>query len=124
MPLLQSMGFPRPEAGDAAALAAAISLALKGGEIDFSLLAIGIAAGNQVRSVVTSRSPDQEDHTPKAHAKALQPELTVGFAVIFHCDHVAIKHRFQVCKINLVFPEIPTAFRLIPCDHEQTVDAK
>ena len=71
--LLQStLVFPEERLIEAA-FAAAISDGLKRDEVVVSFFAVGIAAGDEMRGVITARGPDQEDDFALPHAKALQP---------------------------------------------------
>jgi hypothetical protein len=54
-----------------AALAVAISEGLKRDEVVVSFFAVGIAAGYEVRGVITARGPNQEDNLAPPHSKAL-----------------------------------------------------
>ena len=83
-PLLQSTLDLLEELPGAAALAALISAGLKRTEVVIGVLAVCIAAGNQMRGVVASRGPYQEDNPTLPHSQTLQSELSVAFAIIFH----------------------------------------
>ena len=76
-----------------------------------------------MRGVLTTRGPYQEDDSAVRHAQALQPELTVALASIFHRDHGAFEDGLKGGKINLVLAEVLPSLRLIPRDHAQTVYA-
>ncbi len=76
-----------------------------------------------MRGVFTARGPNQEDDSALPHAQALQPELTVVFAIVFHRDHRVVESGFQVSKVDPVLTEVLPALRLVPGDHAQTVYA-
>jgi hypothetical protein len=76
-----------------------------------------------MRSVVTARSPDQEDYPTLPHAQALQPQLTVALAIVFHRDHRVVESWLQISKINLVLPDVLTPLWFVPGDHKQNVYA-
>jgi hypothetical protein len=122
-PTLQFVGSSVALTSDAAAFAAAISARLNGLEVFVSFFAIGMAAGDQMRGVVSARRPDQEDDSTAIDAQALQPKLPIVFSVIFHGDHWSVKDRLQIRKIDLVLAEVLASLRLVPADHAQIVDA-
>jgi hypothetical protein len=101
----------------AAARAAAISAELKRCEVLVGFFAVGISARDQMSSVITARSPNQEDNSALPHAQALEAQFTVAFAIVFHRDHRVVEDGFQASKIYLVLPEILPSLRLVPSDH-------
>lgn len=68
VPSLQSIFSLREVRTGAADFAAAISAELKRAEEVIGFFAIGITTGNQMRGVVTARSPHQEDDSALPHA--------------------------------------------------------
>lgn len=87
----------------AAAFAAAISFALKRLKVLVGFLTVGIAARNQMRGLITPRSPNQEDDATLPHAKALQPKLAVAFARIFHRDQRVVETGSSAARSILCF---------------------
>ena len=76
-----------------------------------------------MRGVFTTRCPDQEDHPPLPHAKALQPQLAVALARVFHRDHRVVEERFQIRKIDLVLANVLQTLWFVPGDQAQNVYA-
>jgi hypothetical protein len=115
--------FPEgPDAG-ALAFAAVTPVGLERDEVRVGFFSVGMAAGDEVRGVVTVRSPDQENDAALPQAQALQPKLTVAFAIVFHRDHRVVKDGFQFGEIDPVLSDVLTSLWLIPRDHDQTVYA-
>ena len=65
--------------------------------------------------------PYDEDHSVSPEGQALQPELSVGFPVVFVRDHWRIESRFDLGDVDLVSLEVQSALRLVPRDHGQIV---
>jgi hypothetical protein len=100
-----------------AVFAAAISDGLKRDEVVVSFFAVGIAARDEMRGVITAWGPDQEDDFALPHSQASQPKFTIAFAIVFCRDHRVVENGFQLRKINLVLPDIFPSLRLVPSDH-------
>ena len=77
-----------------------------------------------MRGILPARCPNKEHDPTSPHAKALQPQLAIVLAVVFHSDHRDIEDGFKFCKIDSVLPKVLTALRLVPGDHSQTVYAE
>ena len=81
--------------GPAAASAAATWPLLKKREVVFDFGAFGIAAGDDVWTLITVR-PYDENHSISLESQALQPEFSVGFTVVFVRDHWRVEDRFNI----------------------------
>ena len=106
-----------------AAFAAAIWDGLKRDEVVVSFFTVGIAAGDEMRGVITAWGPDQENDLAAPHSQALQPKFAIAFAIVFYRDHWEVENGLQFRKINLVLPDIFPSLRLVPSDHGQNVYA-
>ena len=65
---------------------------------------------------ISPLGPNQKDNSSTKHCQALQPQLAVGLAVVFHRDHWEIECASKVYKVIFVFLEIAGTLRLIPSD--------
>lgn len=105
----------------AAARAAAICSALKGGlEIADGFIFITIAARNYVRPGGTIR-PDQEHDTITKPAKTLPALFAISHAGIFPGAHEPVEHPADIRQINAVLGKIGLALGFIVSDHAQIV---
>ena len=64
-----------------------------------------------MRGFIAARRPDKKDDPSAPHAKALKPH----FAVAFRSS--STENRLELCEIDLVFPEVLAALRLVPGDN-------
>lgn len=61
--------------------------------------------------------PHQKDDPPAPHGQALQPQFTVGLAIIFHRDHREIEGTFTLGEIDVVLVEIERPLGIVSGDH-------
>lgn len=68
-------------------------------------------------SGVIALGPHQKDDPTTPHGQALQPQFTVGVAIIFHHDHREIEGTFKLGEINVVLVEIERSLGFVPGDN-------